>query len=148
MGQGRARHANRQADACSKASASFVGCGGDRLRLWPCGDFAVKNMMRHPDPGLQPERTVMAWTRTLVSFLVVAGLSMRVSASIHDAAFIVITVIAGIAALNIMVRQSGRYRRTNDGLVQEKVKPQATSVIVMSAAVALLALVVLAMRLI
>lgn len=78
----------------------------------------------------------MAWTRTLVSFLVVAGLSMRVSASIHD------------AALNIMVRQSGRYRRTNDGLVQEKVKPQATSVIVMSAAVALLALVVLAMRLI
>ena len=90
----------------------------------------------------------MAWTRTLVSFLVVAGLSMRVSASIHDAAFTVITVIAGIAALNIMVRQSGRYRRTNDGLVQEKVKPQATSVIVMSAAVALLALVVLAMRLI
>src|SRR5690625_7473818 len=77
-------------------------------------------MMRHPDPGLQPERTVMAWTRTLVSFLVVAGLSMRVSASIHDAAFIVITVIAGIAALNIMVRQSGRYRRTNDGLVRSE----------------------------
>ena len=67
----------------------------------------MKNMMRHPDPGLQPERTVMAWTRTLVSFLVVAGLSMRVSASIHDAAFTVITVIAGIAALNIMCANLG-----------------------------------------
>src|SRR5690625_5637092 len=111
MGQGRARHANGQADACDKDGVSFVGCGGDRLRLWSCGDFAVKNMMRHPDPGLQPERTVMAWTRTLVSFLVVAGLSMRVSASIHDAAFIVITVSAGIAALEIIVCHSGRERR-------------------------------------
>ena len=105
-------------------------------------------MQRHSDPGLQPERTTMAWTRTLVAFLVVSGLSMRVSASVHDAAFMIIAVIAMFAALNIMVRQSGRYRRTNDGLTQERIKPQVTSVIVMSAAVALLALVLLTMRLI
>jgi len=83
-----------------------------------------------------------------MAFLVVSGLSMRVSASVHDAAFMIIAVIAMFAALNIMVRQSGRYRRTNDGLTQERIKPQVTSVIVMSAAVALLALVLLTMRLI
>ncbi|MGO1985397.1 DUF202 domain-containing protein [Corynebacterium casei] len=105
-------------------------------------------MQRHPDPGLQPERTTMAWTRTLVSFLVVAGLSMRVSASVHEIAFLLIAVIAMVAALNITVRQAGRYERSNTGLVEEKIRPQVWSVVVMSTAVTLLALVLLAMRLV
>ena len=146
MGHCGTRDAHRQAHAGPAAGACALGCGGDWLRVRPGRDLAVKGMERHPDPGLQPERTTMAWTRTLVSFLVVAGASLRVSASVHDAAFIVIAVIAMTVALNIMVRQSGRYRRSNAGLVQEKVKPQVLSVMVMSAAVALLALVLLAMK--
>lgn len=145
MGYRRARHAIGQADACAEADTGAVcGCS-DWLRLWPGSGIAV--MQRHPDPGLQPERTTMAWTRTLVSFLVVAGLSMRVSASVHEIAFLLITVIAMMAALNITVRQAGRYERSNTGLVEEKIRPQVWSVIVMSTAVTLLALVLLAMRL-
>ena len=104
-------------------------------------------MKRHEDPGLQPERTTMAWTRTLVSFLIVAGLSMRVSASVHEMAFMTVAVISMVAALTITVRQASRYERSNMGLAEEHIRPQVWSVLIMSTAVTLLAVILLTMRL-
>ena len=96
-------------------------------------------MERHTDPGLQPERTTMAWTRTLVSFLVVAGLATRVAASMHELALMAVSAVSAMVALNIAMRQSSRYRRSN----KWEVRPQVLSVFIMSTAVTALAVILL-----
>ncbi len=91
----------------------------------------------HDDPGLQPERTVLSWTRTTVALTVASAVLLRWAA--HYPALVYI-VIAGMAtmALWIYATQRRRYRSASLGLAGERVTPAAGSVVVLSAAMTLL----------
>ncbi|AGP30514.1 hypothetical protein A606_04325 [Corynebacterium terpenotabidum Y-11] len=67
------------------------------------------------DPGLQPERTVMAWGRTSLAFMVAAGVLLRWTGYYGVA----VVVIAGgllVVALSICLTQRRRYRRAVQGV--------------------------------
>ncbi|WP_346921613.1 DUF202 domain-containing protein [Glutamicibacter creatinolyticus] len=89
--------------------------------------------VRISDPGLQPERTVLAWGRTLISFLVVSAVFLRWLP--HDGQSLL--VLVGIAALvsgGIFLSQRRRYRRMAQGLEAGRVQADAVAVFATAAA--------------
>ncbi|WP_404287971.1 DUF202 domain-containing protein [Glutamicibacter arilaitensis] len=80
------------------------------------------------DPGLQPERTVFAWSRTLVSFLVVSAVFLRWLP--HFGVGIVLMIaISATMALGIFASQRARYRRMAQGVKSERVSPDIVAVL-------------------
>lgn len=72
------------------------------------------------DPGLQPERTLLAWRRTCLALAVASAVVVRFSAEvIGPAAAVALGLIGVIAAGAGYVRASVRYRRAHDGLVAD-----------------------------
>lgn len=61
----------------------------------------------HPDAGLQPERTLLAWRRTLLSLLAVSALFLRWIP--HHGAFAV--ALIGVAMLTVLGIWLGQWRR-------------------------------------
>ncbi|HIW92855.1 MAG TPA: DUF202 domain-containing protein [Candidatus Corynebacterium avicola] len=71
------------------------------------------------DPGLQPERTTMAWGRTSMAYVVCAMLMVRWAP--HYGALVI--VIAGallLVSLWIVVTQQRRYRSAASGVAKER----------------------------
>lgn len=83
------------------------------------------------DPGLQPERTVLAWGRTLVSFLVVSAVFLR---WLPHYGWGIIVLIAGALALagGIFLSQRRRYRRMAFGLEGGRIHADVVAVLVMT----------------
>ncbi|MFB0833668.1 DUF202 domain-containing protein [Arthrobacter halodurans] len=69
----------------------------------------------HGDAGLQPERTVMAWGRTMVSFLVASAVFLRWLPH-YGPAIAVLVGLATAAALGIYATQRRRYARHAAGI--------------------------------
>lgn len=93
----------------------------------------------HADPGLQPERTVLSWTRTVVSLMLVSAVLLRWSA--HFPAFIIVVIIAmAVLAGTIYLTQKRRYRRTGSGVAAERMEPGVGSILLMTAAMFLFGL--------
>lgn len=69
----------------------------------------------HHDAGLQPERTVLAWTRTTVSFLVASGILLKWTPQFGWPVLVVVGVLAAVALL-ILARQRLRYARSARGI--------------------------------
>jgi len=67
---------------------------------------------RPPDPGLQPERTVLSWQRTALASLAVAGLLARLDASTGWRGRGVPAAMAFLAAASAWL---GGRRRAGDG---------------------------------
>ncbi|MEE1617882.1 DUF202 domain-containing protein [Brachybacterium sp. J153] len=68
------------------------------------------------DPGLQPERTLLAWRRTCLSFAVASLLAMRFTVShLGPVAVVGGILCAGLAVLAYVLAATG-YRRTHDDL--------------------------------
>ncbi|WP_313810686.1 DUF202 domain-containing protein [Glutamicibacter sp.] len=90
------------------------------------------------DPGLQPERTVLSWGRTLLSFLVVSVVLMRWLP--HYGQGVLIPTGLGIfVGLLIYLTQVRRYRFMAHGLHAERVPANVASVLTMSLAIVVLA---------
>lgn len=65
-------------------------------------------------PGLQPERTLLAWTRTLLAVVVTASLLVRLlGAPITRPAHVPAAVVVALAVW-LFVASDRRYRRAED----------------------------------
>lgn len=80
------------------------------------------------DPGLQPERTVFAWNRTMVSFLVVSAVFLRWLPH-YGAGMILLIALSSSVAVGILLSQRARYRRMARGVKSERVGADAVAVL-------------------
>lgn len=76
----------------------------------------------HTDPGLQPERTLLSWSRTLLLVLVVGGFFIR-WVPYHGAAVLGLCAAAALAAGGIWTGQRRRYIRADAGISAERYPP-------------------------
>lgn len=98
------------------------------------------------DPGLQPERTTLAWVRTGLALTVVSLLLTRLSEGTGPAALL--AGLAGlVAAEGLVIAQAGRHRRSDARLRTGGLRPAlgaAAVVTVVTVALAVVALVLVA----
>lgn len=88
----------------------------------------------HEDPGLQPERTTLAWTRTAVSLSIMSMLWTRWSHLFGGAVFVMIALIM-TAALAIGWTQRTRYRVSAMGLAQNRIRASTRGIFSLTAAI-------------
>lgn len=93
----------------------------------------------HPDPGLQPERTDLAWRRTMMSLVVASGVFLRWMP--HHGLFVGTLVVTALAAaFGINLTHTRRLRRAVLGINREKMPPDALSIAAVAASVGILAM--------
>ena len=88
----------------------------------------------HQDPGLQPERTVMSWDRSLLAMVVAAAMFLRWYGTVGALA-LAPAVLCSVAALVIHWTQRHRYGRQSAGIAQERVGADAWAVVWLGALV-------------
>ncbi|MFJ3481805.1 DUF202 domain-containing protein [Pseudomonas sp. NPDC090202] len=93
--------------------------------------------LSHDDPGLQPERTLLAWRRTLMTLLVVCTIFLRWIPHFGLIALlpIIVSLVAGIL---IQIGLNARYRKSARGLKQERVPAPLREVAVLGGTVIVL----------
>lgn len=93
----------------------------------------------HTDGGLQPERTGLAWRRTMMSLIVAAAIFLRWMP--HHGWFASTLVLAAIAtAFAINLTLTKRFRRAVHGINRGSMEPNALSAAIVAAAVSILAI--------
>lgn len=70
------------------------------------------------DPGLQPERTALAWRRTGLALFVGALLVLRFFTPVLGAVAVGASLLGAALAVVILFRSEVRYRRTHADLTQ------------------------------
>ncbi|KUL55376.1 hypothetical protein ADL22_00310 [Streptomyces sp. NRRL F-4489] len=99
---------------------------------------------RLPDPGLQNERTALAWMRTTLSLLAAAAITTRLALPARGAAVLAILSADALPALYLFTASARRYRGTHRALHRGTALPDArlplllTAITVQNAVVALL----------
>lgn len=97
---------------------------------------------QHADPGLQPERTSLAWNRTMVA-LVVAGVLFLRWVPGHGWFPLVLTALTVVAAVAIAAGQARRYHLGARGIRTGRIDADLMAVAWTTAAVVLLAVLAL-----
>ncbi len=82
----------------------------------------------HEDPGLQPERTVMSWGRTLLALFVASMMFLRWYPT-EGPLTLVPALLCGVAGLIIHVTQRRRYTLQSHGIRQERVRADVWAVL-------------------
>lgn len=91
----------------------------------------------HTDPGLQPERTSMSWTRTAIAMVVVSMVLLR-WADVYGPAVLLLIGLTTVAAVYVVLSNRAAYDREVAGIEEERVAPAAGRILAMTAAVFLL----------
>jgi uncharacterized membrane protein YidH (DUF202 family) len=107
-----------------------IGSVGDRK---PAG-------IGHDDPGLQPERTLLAWRRTLLTLMVCCILFLRWIPHFGLWALMP-TIGALIACLLVQIGLNARYRKSTKGMCQERIPAPVREVVVLGTTVIVLSLI-------
>ncbi|VXC09216.1 Putative membrane protein [Arthrobacter sp. 9AX] len=82
----------------------------------------------HGDPGLQPERTTLAWGRTVMALVTVSAIFLRWLPQ-HGLPILLLFAVSAAAALAIYLTQRRRYTARSRGLSREKVDADITAVL-------------------
>jgi len=93
----------------------------------------------HGDPGLQPERTDLAWGRTTLSMVIAAAVFLR---WLPHHGWFVGTLVGGaiVTAAAINLTQKRRFHRAVRGIKHETMEPHLGSTAAVAASVVVLAL--------
>ncbi|RLZ03486.1 hypothetical protein CWC38_05540 [Kocuria tytonicola] len=91
----------------------------------------------HEDPGLQPERTVLSWGRTMLALCTAAAVYLK-WLPMHGVFVLCLFTFALCLAGGIYATQRLRYRRSATGIAGERITPDAVSVLLTSGACVLL----------
>lgn len=81
----------------------------------------------HEDPGLQPERTVLSWGRTMLALCTAAAIYLKWLPA-HGAFVLSLFAVALCLAGGIYVTQRIRYRRESMGIAGERITPDLVAV--------------------
>ncbi|WP_432245115.1 DUF202 domain-containing protein [Arthrobacter sp. G.S.26] len=91
------------------------------------------NSSGHGDPGLQPERTTLAWGRTVLALVSVSAIFLRWLPQ-HGLPILLMFAVSAAAAAAIYLTQRRRYGAFSRGLVRERVDADAAAVLWTAAA--------------
>jgi uncharacterized membrane protein YidH (DUF202 family) len=91
----------------------------------------------HEDPGLQPERTILAWGRTMLALITAAAICLRWIT--HHGVFVMtLFAVAVCTGTAIYLSQRARYARSCRGITEETVAADAAGVLGVATATAVL----------
>lgn len=82
----------------------------------------------HGDPGLQPERTTLAWGRTMMALATVSAFFLRWLPT-HGLPILLLFAVSAAAALAIYLTQRGRYSASSHGIAGERVEADVAAVL-------------------
>jgi MFS superfamily sulfate permease-like transporter len=81
----------------------------------------------HGDPGLQPERTTLAWGRTMFALVTASAIFLRWLPQ-HGLPILLLFAVAAAAAAAIYFTQRRRYSASTQGIVKENVNADIPAV--------------------
>lgn len=99
--------------------------------------MARRYLDAHADPGVQPERTHLAWLRTMLAAAVVGLLALRLS-TLADASPAWVIGLVALIMVSVAVGQARRHRHAVAGLTLGRLEPAIGSVLGLGGGVALL----------
>lgn len=82
----------------------------------------------HGDPGLQPERTALAWGRTMLSLVTASAFFLRWLPT-YGPPILMLLAVSGSTALAIYLTQRRRYRARSHGLAGESIEADLSAVL-------------------
>lgn len=83
---------------------------------------------QHGDPGLQPERTTLAWGRTMLVLVTVSAIFLRWLPH-HGLPILLLFAVSSAAALAIYLTQRRRYSHRAQGIASESVEADVSAVL-------------------
>lgn len=85
------------------------------------------------DPGLQPERTALAWRRTILAFLIGSATSLRLLPPVLGAWSLAIGVAGLLATVGLWALSAARARRMEQALLAPIALPSGGGLLALTA---------------